>query len=174
MKITPQTFDARNQAWSPLAQVGPSIADEARHWVYLPGSLTQALRDRASHFNVDVIEESWVTDDAAHCGFENQPEPMAFFSRKVLLCNGDTPWVAAHTFIPQSSLENGLSALTNLHNKPLGELLFASDDVRKDNLEACLTPFGWGRRTRYFLHNQPLVVSEYFLSDLIEYEQNRT
>jgi len=91
----------------------------------------------------------------------------------VLLKNGETPWVAAHTLVPETSIQHGLGQLTRLNNKPLGELLFSTPGVSKDHLQTCITPQGWGRRARYLLNHQPLLVSEFFLPELIKYEHQR-
>jgi chorismate--pyruvate lyase len=63
--------------------------------------------------------------------------------------------------------------LTQLENKPLGELLFSTPGVTKDHQQVCQTETGWGRRARYLLKNQPLLVSEFFLPALIRHEHER-
>lgn len=157
--------------WEPISQIEIRIPDEFLYWIMLPGSLTQALKSRSDHFSVTVLEQSYVTlYDPPSC-ISTQSRSCRFFSRKVRLNHHETPWVAAHTLVPETSLLNGLEQLTQLKNKPLGELLFSTPGVTKDTLQACKTSVGWGRRARYLLNNQPLLVSEFFLPDLINYER---
>lgn len=79
----------------------------------------------------------------------------------------------AHTLVPEHSLEHGLEQLTRLNDRPLGELLFTTPGVTKDHLQVAETPIGWGRRACYRLQGQPLMVTEFFLDDLIRYEHQR-
>jgi chorismate--pyruvate lyase len=166
--------DTRTHKWRPVSQIKARIPEQYRVWVNLPGSLTQALRERTNEFSVEVIEQTHLFLSLPIPGFDSRLGAQKFFSRKVLLKSGTTPWVAAHTLVPETSLQNGLGQLTTLENKPLGELLFSTPGVSKDSLQACETENGWGRRARYLLKHQPLLVSEYFLPDLINYEYKRT
>jgi chorismate--pyruvate lyase len=166
--------DTRTHKWRPVPQLGSQIPEQYRLWINLPGSLTRALKERTDDFSVEVIEQTHLYLSLPLKGFDSRLGAQKFFSRKVLLKSGQTPWVAAHTLVPETSLQHGLNQLTKLENKPLGELLFSTPGVSKDSLEACRTVNGWGRRARYLLKNQPLLVSEYFLPDLIDYEYKRT
>lgn len=165
--------DTRNYHWQALAAVDSDLPTTLRYWLTLPTSLTQALKLRADNFSVQVLEQRQISLALPIDGFHDQQAPCPMFSRKVLLKQGDTPWVAAHTLIPVSSLAGGLEQFTQLANKPLGELLFATPGVHKDHLQVCSAGHVWGRRTRYLLHHQPLLVSEFFLPELILYEHKR-
>lgn len=151
-----------------------TIPEDYRLWINQPGSLTRALKARSDQFRVKVLDQSHLYVSVPIEGFDSHGGTCAFFSRKVLLMHGDIPWVAAHTLVPETSLSHGLRQLTRLEDKPLGELLFSTPGVRKDNQQVCQTETGWGRRARYLLKNQPLLVSEFFLPALVEYEHNRT
>ncbi|MCH8531358.1 MAG: chorismate lyase [Saccharospirillum sp.] len=168
--INPDTQDFQ---WFSLPDMATHIPDPCQYWIHLPGSLTQALRERTEAFSVQVTDERLV--DLVH-----PPESLAssspsrqFWSRKVRLMSGSTPWVIAHTLIPQSSLDHGLQRLTDLSDRPLGELLFTTAGVRKDRPEVARTPLGWARRARFWLEDQPLLVTEIFMEALINHEQQR-
>jgi chorismate--pyruvate lyase len=162
-------FDTLEHPWQSLENL--NIPPEYRYWITLPGSLTKALKARTTDFSVHLISEQILDTPWPQ---RSRSLTEACFSRKVLLMNGHEPWVAAHTLIPKSSLENGLHALSRLKNRPLGELLFSDKRVSKDSEEACRTESGWGRRARYLLEGQPLLVSEFFLPGLIKHEYQRT
>jgi chorismate--pyruvate lyase len=173
--VTHSAFDpdTRLQRWHAVSQVKSSIPEAFRMWINLPGSLTRALRERTDDFSVEVLEQKHVILSLPIEGFESRTGAQGYFSRKVVLKSGTTHWVAAHTLVPETSLRNGLGQLTKLENKPLGELLFSTKGVTKDHLQACETTNGWGRRARYLLNKQPLLVSEYFLPELIAHEHKR-
>lgn len=165
--------DIRDYTWHPVQSAANDIPLDYRYWVHLHGSLTQALRDRSDDFEVQVLDEGLVTLDPPPAPLRMQAGPQSCWSRKVRLCDGKTPWVAAHTLLLQSSLEQGLEQLTRLNDRPLGELLFTTPDVSKDSIEVAKTPAGWARRARYWLQGHPLLVAEFFLDDLIQYERQR-
>jgi len=165
--------DTCNFNWQSLSAAQRAIPDELRYWLALPTSLTQALKRRSNAFSVEVLEQRRVSLALPIDGFDERLGPCPMFSRKVLLKHGNTPWVAAHTLIPERSLAQGLEQLTQLANRPLGELLFATPGVSKDHQQVCATDQGWGRRARYLLNHQPLLVSEFFLPELIAYEHKR-
>jgi len=173
VKLTDFNADIFAYKWHDLPLIHSKIDEPYRYWVNLRGSLTQALRRRSDHFSVSVLEQEHIILSQPINGLSTRTGPLAYFSRKVLLMHGETPWVAAHTLVPETSIQNGLGQLTKLENKPLGELLFSTPGVSKDHLQVCKLPTGWGRRARYLLNHQPLLVSEFFLPDLINYEKQR-
>ena len=106
--------------------------------------------------------------------------------REVFLYCDDEPWVFARTVIPRSTLTGKQKYLANLGSRPLGAVLFADPNMRRDHFEvACMRPeellythanqlhtdqnnidgpdFIWGRRSAFYLSNKPLLVNEIFL-----------
>jgi chorismate--pyruvate lyase len=157
-------LDTRAHQWQLASEMSQPIPEAYLHWLFLPGSLTAELRQHADTFSVEVLAEEHITTTQVISGIHLE---TAFFSRQVALKNNKTPWVMAHTLIPESSLQQGLEELTHLSNRPLGELLFADPEVKKDNNEITFFDNIWGRRSRYWLQGLPLIVSEYFLPELI-------
>lgn len=173
-RVTSLNFDPdiRHYDWQPVQSV-PEIPQAYRYWIELPGSLTQALRQRSRQFSVQVQDERSLALSPAPALLNPGADTEVCWSRKVRLCDGATPWVAAHTLIRQSSLRQGLDELTRLNDRPLGELLFTTPGVTKDSLEVAQTPVGWARRSRYWLEGHPLLVAEFFLDELLHYEHQR-
>lgn len=104
--------------------------------------------------------------------------------RQVYLLCGDQPWVFARTVIPPNTLKGKQRRLARLGQKPLGAVLFADKSMQRTEMEvACITgdqqlyrmathhltqvnqPI-WGRRSVFFLHRHPLLVSEIFLPEI--------
>ena len=90
------------------------------------------------------------------------------WSRKVLLRCGNTPWVAAHSLIPVSSMEGPLKRLRSLDDRPLGEFLFQDPFLERQQLEVTRCGQIWGRRSLFYSHHRPLLVAEFFLPALLE------
>ena len=104
--------------------------------------------------------------------------------REVELHCGRRCWVFARTLIPAKTLEGGAKRLAYLRARPLGAVLFADPNVRRDLVEvARLSPNHilfecaargllpapdslWARRTRFLIDDKPLLVNEVFLPDL--------
>jgi chorismate--pyruvate lyase len=105
--------------------------------------------------------------------------------REVQLLCGGVPWVFARTIIPYKTQTGRERRLAHLGNRPLGAVLFADKTMRRGPVEvACLQKGDamydqatrslsprpasiWGRRSVFYLHDKPLLVSEVFLPRII-------
>lgn len=120
-------------------------------------------------FNVKVLAEGW----QQHCHpsllqcFEPHVVHARMWSRKVVLRCGQTPWVAAHSLIPMSSMEGPLKRLRRLNEQPLGEFLFRDPYLLRSQLEIAQIGDIWGRRSLFYSHHRPLLVAEFFLPALL-------
>ncbi len=141
-----------------------------------PGSLTQRLKDMSQgDFNVQVVAEGWAqrsTPSLLQC-FHPHVTRQRMWSRKVLLRSGETPWVAAHTLIPMSSMVGALKQLRSLRDRPLGEFLFQDPQLQRLQLEITQCEDLWGRRSLFFLRHQPILVAEFFLPALLREDAER-
>lgn len=169
--ITPA--DMCQWQWYDFNSLPDQPPENGRYWLQLPGSLTRALRERTPAFSVQVLAEGDRLFETPLAAFREQPDARRCWSRQVALCHGDTPWVLAHTLVTRASLDSTLSALTRLNDRPLGELLFSTAGVCKDQQEYTRTRNGWGRRTRYWLHGAPVLVAEFFMETLLNHEHQR-
>jgi chorismate--pyruvate lyase len=171
---SPQSWpglEASGLLWKPAAQVVPRPRPLLQSWLLDPGSLTSRLKALAgSEFNVRVLEECWIrhTSPSLLQCFEPHVARQRLWSRKVLLQCGDTPWVAAHSLIPISSMQGPLKRLRRLDERPLGEFLFRDPALRRYQLELTQSDSVWGRRSLFYLHDQPLLVAEFFLPALLQ------
>ncbi len=95
------------------------------------------------------------------------------WSRKVLLRCGETPWVAAHTLIPMSSMVGALKQLRSLRDRPLGEFLFQDPQLQRLQLEIAQSDELWGRRSLFYLRHKPILVAEFFLPALLREDAER-
>lgn len=141
-------------------------------WLLDPGSLTQLLIKKSNNnFRVQLVAEEWIEIDRIDLRAQFGPVSIThrFWSRKVVLLGDNTPWVMAHTLVPEHSLCSPLKQVLDLNAKPLGEYLFSHPELIRTGLD--ITPYRgdcWARRSLFFLHSKPVMVAEFFLPALLE------
>ncbi len=154
-------------------------------WINELGSITQRLRAQYGDcVRVEVLHQHWQRAFISESRLLKIPATKYVLNREVLLYAGDVPLVLARTIIPQSTLQSAQQNLSHLGNRPLGEVIFAYPKLKRLALEvaqvkqqdwssiiqkkAIINEDLWGRRTVYSLHQHPLLVSEFFLTELLE------
>ena len=101
--------------------------------------------------------------------------------RQVLLCCGDKPLVYARTVIPATTIKGAQRRFANMGSRPLGAMLFADRTMRREAVQVSLLAEShdanryvkadaavWGRRSVFRVSGKPILVSEYFLPELLE------
>jgi len=161
-----------------------NIPASAASWINEPGSITQRLRQQyGNSVRVQVLHQHWQRAFISESRLLNIPPAKYILNREVLLYAGDTPLVLARTIIPKSTLLSAQQNLSHLGNRPLGEVIFSYPKLKRLALEvaeikqqhwtttiqkqANIQQDLWGRRTVYSLHQHPLLVSEFFLADIL-------
>jgi len=151
-----------------------------RNWVLDPGSLTKKLIQRSQgNFRVRILQQRWgkPTPDEARLLQIDYHEWVLI--REVELLGHEQIWVTARSLIPNSTLTGAERQLRHLGTKPLGAFLFNSRSMRRGAMQiqkirplhspstdpAAFAPI-WGRRSVFYLHNKPLLVSEFFSQTL--------
>jgi chorismate--pyruvate lyase len=102
----------------------------------------------------------------------------------VLLHSGGKPLVLARTVIPAHTLRGVHHNLSRLGSRPLGEVIFADPRLQRLEMHVANVKPGdwsrqlveqvpineplWGRRTVYEIRRRQLLVSEFFLPELVE------
>jgi chorismate--pyruvate lyase len=159
---------------------------ELYSWLSETGSLTKRLRSiYGSSFSVNVLFHQWKP------AFMNEARQLSIpkvthyhLLREVMLSCDNQPLVLARTVLPAQTIKIAHRNLSHLGNRPLGEVIFAYPDLElrqrqfsqvttniwTPNLQAKCTidQMISGRRTVYAIHNQPLLVAEFFLPALLE------
>jgi len=158
--------------------------DSLSSWLVSTDSLTQRLIEHCrAGFSVRVLRQSVERPLASEAEMLGIPGGRFAFVRQVHLLCGDRPVVYARTVIPIETAHTRLKGLTRLGTRPLGAVLFSNPGMRRgkiqlaqiasnqglnvlahQNIDSEMCPI-WGRRSLFYLYNQPLLVSEIFLSD---------
>ena len=163
--------------------LSPDINAHIKSWLFDSNSLTARLmRFCNGTFSVKIISIKRCTptpDELFALGLKPRSQALI---REVLLCCDDTPLVYARTIIPISSLRGALRGLVLLGNKPLGAVLFADKNMRRKAMEVTRLNIKhkcyswtqytgeeniWGRRSVFILKNKELLVSEFYLPNLL-------
>jgi len=171
-----------DQFWN-MATTG--CAPALRPWLHDHGSLTRRIVERCEKFSVQPVKNGLARiayDEAAVLGIA--PHRLAW-SREVFLYADGQPVVFAHSTCAAQHLRGAWRAMGGLGNRSLGSLLFTHPLVSRHPLHFKVLPAHhplyrraaavlhnapnrlWARRSLFYLHNEPLLVTEVFLPEIL-------
>ncbi len=158
-----------------------SIHPSLSHWLFDTSSLTARLITLCGkNFSVRVISQGWKKLDPEEASAMSLTHVHSALVRQVLLCCNNQPLVYAKTIIPATTIQGAQRRYANMGNRPLGAMLFADRTMRRETVEVSMLPAVhdvnqytgisepiWGRRSVFRVSGKPLLVSEYFLPELL-------
>ncbi len=157
------------QSWVNLDHVALHAVPKIwQDWLSDAGSLTQLISNRTeSSVSVEVLtdhNQNLLNDEAL---LFNKPLKHCRI-REVYLCVNDVPVVFARSVLPTSSSTGVNRDVLQLGSKPLGEVLFKKGKAPILLRQITELPgLGWGRRSLYQLRGHPILISEFFLPELL-------
>lgn len=155
-------------------------------WLRDHGSLTRRIQQRCEQFLVQPVRSGLARvayDEAALLGFSSD---RYAFSREVFLYADGRPVVFAHSTCAHAYLRGAWKAMRGLGNRSLGTLLFTHPLVKRQPLHYKALQFHhslyqsaavvlgdapdrlWARRSLFYLHGAPLLVTEVFLPEILK------
>lgn len=161
------------------------LPEAVQSWVYESGSLTQRLRGLyGSAVAVNVLLQQWAAPFPSERLSLKQAEHRYCLTREVLLHADGKPLILARTIIPAGTIKIARSNLSQLGTRPLGEVIFACPELERVAMDvawvkpslwtrsASATAAGirqpvWGRRTVYGIAHKHMLVSEFFLPEVL-------
>ncbi|MBM4207742.1 MAG: chorismate lyase [Gammaproteobacteria bacterium] len=160
------------------------LPEDVHSWVYEPGSLTKRLRDYyGNRIAVDLLFHQWRSPYLSECKQLNLPCYRFALTREVILHINNKPLLLARTIIPEETIKVAHRNLSHLGNRPLGEVIFSYPDLErivmdltlikengwtlKAQQKAAIEQPLWGRRTVYAIRQRPMLVSEFFLPEIL-------
>jgi len=159
-----------------------SINSSLSAWLFDVSSLTARIIELCgNNFSVRVISQKWQTIDAEEASAMSLHHVHAALVREVLLCCNDKPLVYARTVIPSTTIQGAQRLYANMGNRPLGAMLFADRTMRREAVQVGMLSAEheangyaetdepvWGRRSVFRVAGKPLLVSEYFLPEILK------
>jgi chorismate lyase len=154
-------------------------------WLRDRGSLTQRIQQRCMHFAVHGVRSGLARIALDESALLDIAQQQLAYSREVFLYADGQPVVFAHSAFAHAHLRGAWSAVRTLGNKPLGALLFAHPLVERKPLhyQALRNSHPlyqravkvlkdpphrlWARRSLFYLHDAPLLVTEVFLPGIL-------
>ena len=132
---------------------------------------------------MQVISQQWqklTTEEARAMSLKNVHAALV---RQVYLCCEGVPLVYARTVIPATTIQGAQRRFANMGNRPLGAMLFSDRTMRREDVQVAILPASnalkrfarvdeqvWGRRSVFRVSGRPLLVSEYFLPEILTKE----
>lgn len=157
------------QSWVNLDHVALHAVPQIwQDWLSDAGSLTQLIANKTqSTVSVEVLNDhnqNLLKDEAL---LFDKPLNRCRI-REVYLCVNDVPVVFARSILPTSSSTGINRDVLQLGSKPLGEVLFKKGKAPILLRQITEVPgLGWGRRSLYQLRGHPILITEFFMPELL-------
>lgn len=159
------------------------LPQTVQSWAYESGSLTQRLRSiYGDKVAVKVLFQYWRVPFLTERKLLHLHEQRLCLVREVLLHAENKPLILARTIIPAATIKIA-SSLAHLGTRPLGEVIFSYPKLERiamdvtfaqptlwtaDALnEVTIQQPIWGRRTVYAIKHRAMLVSEFFLPEIL-------
>ncbi len=178
-------IDANNGWRSP--PIGLLRASKLYPWLRDSGSLSARIHQHFVNFNLIRLNQKLApahADEAALLGVRMSTGVLV---REVILRDGETPLIFAHTVVTRDAAQSAWHALRSLGTRPLAQLLFNDKQIISGHLSyrhlntvhplmakinAALPQLKprryWARRRVFEKAGQRLIVTEVFLSAITE------
>lgn len=166
-----------------LRQIQPDLLAE---WLVAPDSLTQRLHHLMNTpIEVEIQRQSWQLPLASERALLNINSNVAVWTREVILLGKNEALIYARSVFAKPTLEKTGKLLQKLGTRSLGDFLFTDPTRRRDPFQITrlqrphyllrrtnqiLTkdiPTCWARRSRFYYHAKPLLITEVFLPNLV-------
>ena len=157
------------QSWVNLDHVALHAVPQIwQDWLSDAGSLTQLIANKTqSTVSVEVLSDhnqNLLKDEAL---LFDKPLNHCRIREEYLWVN-DVPVVFARSILPTSSSTGINRDVLQLGSKPLGEVLFKKGKAPILLRQITEVPgLGWGRRSLYQLRGHPILITEFFLPELL-------
>lgn len=153
-----------------------------------PSSTTKRFRQLGGvTFSVQVLAQGWEKVLLSERSLLKLRERNKALVREVLIYCSGQPWMFARCVFPATTLTGKNKFFQHvLDERPLGDLLYREPSLRRSEFELSLLqarkckfakenvlPFLfeplWARRSIFFLHTKPILLTEVFLPALVDY-----
>lgn len=168
-------FDALSQAdwFEPSLQLAENAYITS--WLLEQKSMTQRLKMHCCSLRVDLINQYVLPNDDLTPQERQLLGNSRSLAREVILLGDDVPWLFARSILPYSTLTGDEQDMAQLGTTPLGQRVFSAKKNRRDEINVANVTVNkselFARRSRLWINDKPLLVSELFLPDAPIYQQ---
>ncbi|MEZ8026231.1 chorismate--pyruvate lyase family protein [Enterovibrio norvegicus] len=144
-------------------------------WLLEAHSMTERLQACCATLDVEVLGlhqcdmETLTSSERELLGHEG------CLVREVVLSGDNMPWLCARTLVPMSTLTEKEEDIAQLGAVPLGQRVFTQANARRDAIEVATVIVKGeallARRSRLWVNNKPMLVSELFLPHAPIYQE---
>ncbi len=151
-------IDSKNLIW--FNETAKITSSKARKYLLDNSSLTAKLKQKYPDFRVKLLSEKKANINANENDIFTELN-TDFYIREVLLFGNNKPVVFARSVIPDNK---EVANILGLGNKPLGEVLFNNDKIKRGLIQYTKTNNNiWAKRSVFYLQNSKILVCEFFL-----------
>ena len=155
-------FNPDKFQWRPFS-VNENIPEHVIVWLLDNKSLTAKLRNKYDDFCVNVLSQQENNPYKCELKLLDINKKNAIIVREVELIGDSQAVVFARSVIPKTSDTEDILAIGS---KPLGEILFNDQTIKRGHLEVGKYSNTWARRSTFTIAKTKLLVSEIFLEYL--------
>lgn len=175
-----KSFSVAGTCW--LIKPAPALGAEQKDWLTRGGSLTRHLQS-LGRVQVVVVREHAIGAPVDEAGCLGVAPRAPLWSRDILLTLDGRPVVAAHSVTRLADSRATWQAMRRLRTRPLADLLYHDTRVTRSPLVSRALPMAhrlhrlaretgaetplpqrlWARRSVFWRHGAPLLVTEAFL-----------
>ncbi len=150
-------MNTKNLVWIDL-NTQTTIPKALKPWLIDDKSLTHKLRQAFDDFSVEVLSQKVAAPYTNELDVLNCDTKVIV--REVNLLGNYQAVVFARSVIPITS---DTQDLFSIGDKPLGEILFNDNNIKRGKMQITHTGNIWGRRSTFTIGQTKLLVSEFFL-----------
>ena len=155
-------FNPDKFQWRPFS-VNENIPEHVIVWLLDNQSLTAKLRNKYDDFCVNVLSQHENNPYQCELKLLNINKKNTIIVREVELIGNSQAVVFARSVIPKTP---DTEDILTIGSKPLGEILFNDETIKRGHLEVGKYSNTWARRSTFTIENTKLLVSEIFLEHL--------
>lgn len=167
------------------------LPDFLGEWLLYSASFMKKLQQYGVSPRIKVLRQHWKFPTWHEKQALHMKTRAYALIREVLIYSEGKKWMYARTVFPRQTLTGQQRCLARLKTRSLGSILFKDPTLERDPFDVtCLLPEMpfhqfvtqqaniiadaiWGRRSRFVLRGKPLLLSEFFLPDIMQITEPR-
>lgn len=156
-------------------EVSPSIS--TAQWLSKPYVLGKALERAHGSIQVKVLLEGFeLPFQHERMLFQERDQNAPFYVREIFLKNEDKVLTYGRVVIPEVTFLKHKAKFLELKDKSIGKhILYAHPNCSRSEFKYAAIVYNtnplWGRRSVFFLDCDPLLVTEFYMTDLGPYPE---